>query len=77
MRSVLSVGVPAVVVLSVLSRGEPAAGRGATNKPFESANAIRYPGGKPPSAEEVELGKALFFDKRLSFNDTLACATCH
>ncbi len=38
---------------------------------------IRYPGGKPPSAQEVELGKKLFFDKRLSFNDTTSCATCH
>ena len=38
---------------------------------------IRYPGGKPPSAQEVELGKKLFFDKRLSFNDSTSCATCH
>lgn len=26
---------------------------------------------------KVELGKILFFDKRLSFNDTQSCASCH
>lgn len=29
------------------------------------------------SAEEVELGKTLFFDARLSYNGTMSCATCH
>jgi len=33
--------------------------------------------GTPPSAEEAELGKSLFFEKRLSFNGTMSCATCH
>lgn len=26
---------------------------------------------------KIELGRKLFFDRRLSINDTLACATCH
>lgn len=30
-----------------------------------------------PSAERVELGKKLFFDKRLSRDKTVSCATCH
>lgn len=29
------------------------------------------------SAEKVALGRRLFFDPRLSHNDTIACATCH
>jgi cytochrome c peroxidase len=29
------------------------------------------------SADKVALGKRLFFDPRLSHNDTIACATCH
>lgn len=29
------------------------------------------------SAEKVSLGKQLFFDKRLSGNQTVSCATCH
>ena len=38
---------------------------------------IPHPGGRPPSTAEVELGRRLFFDVRLSSNDTIACATCH
>jgi len=30
-----------------------------------------------PSAAEVELGRRLFFDRRLSANDTLSCGMCH
>lgn len=30
-----------------------------------------------PSAGEVELGRRLFFDRRLSANDTLSCGMCH
>jgi len=29
------------------------------------------------TVEKVELGKMLYFDKRLSGDDTIACATCH
>ena len=31
----------------------------------------------PLTKEKVELGRTLFFDKRLSKNDTIACASCH
>lgn len=31
----------------------------------------------PLTEEKVELGKWLFFDKQLSFNHTVSCATCH
>ncbi len=30
-----------------------------------------------PDANQVELGRLLFFDKRLSGDDTMSCATCH
>ncbi|WP_119287695.1 cytochrome-c peroxidase [Azohydromonas sediminis] len=33
--------------------------------------------GVPPSAAQVELGRQLFFDRRLSFNGTMSCAMCH
>lgn len=29
------------------------------------------------TAAGIELGRRLFFDRRLSFNDTLSCANCH
>jgi len=35
------------------------------------------PAGHPLSAVVAELGRELFFDKRLSATDTVACATCH
>lgn len=38
---------------------------------------IDYPDFEPPSSEKVELGRKLFFDTRLSINETQSCATCH
>jgi cytochrome c peroxidase len=35
------------------------------------------PEDNPMSEEKVELGRHLFYDKRLSGNGTLACASCH
>ncbi len=35
------------------------------------------PADNPLTNEKVELGKLLFFDKRLSKNETIACASCH
>ena len=31
----------------------------------------------PQDVALVKLGKALFFDRRLSVNNTLSCSTCH
>ncbi|MCY1070375.1 di-heme enzyme [Nannocystis sp. RBIL2] len=31
----------------------------------------------PMSAAKVELGRHIFYDERLSYNETMACATCH
>lgn len=36
-----------------------------------------HPAGNPPTAEKIALGKRLFFDKRLSADGTLSCASCH
>lgn len=38
---------------------------------------IHIPKDNPITTEKVELGRKLFFDKRLSINGTIACATCH
>jgi len=35
------------------------------------------PEDNPMTAEKVELGRHLFYDTRLSFNETQSCATCH
>lgn len=35
------------------------------------------PAGNPGTTEKAELGKKLFFDRRLSGDGTMSCATCH
>jgi cytochrome c peroxidase len=35
------------------------------------------PEDNPMTAEKVELGKLLYFDERLSKDDSISCATCH
>lgn len=37
----------------------------------------KVPDDNPMSAEKVELGRHLFFDTRLSLNETQSCGTCH
>jgi cytochrome c peroxidase len=38
---------------------------------------IPAPSSNPPTLENIELGRLLFFDRRLSHNNTLSCAMCH
>lgn len=38
---------------------------------------VPVPDDNPPTREKAELGRQLFFDKRLSRDGTVACATCH
>jgi len=35
------------------------------------------PQDNPMTAAKIELGRQLYFDKRLSVDDTVSCATCH
>lgn len=39
--------------------------------------AVPFPPHNPPTAGKVELGRKLFFDRRISFNGTMSCAMCH
>ena len=39
--------------------------------------AVPVPADNPLTREKIALGRKLFFDRRLSINDTLSCATCH
>lgn len=38
---------------------------------------MKTPRDNPLTAEKIELGKQLYFDKRLSSDDTISCASCH
>ena len=48
------------------------------NPPLALSDPSPYiPLNNPLTKENVALGRLLFFDKRLSVNNTVACATCH
>jgi cytochrome c peroxidase len=38
---------------------------------------VPIPVANPPTAQTIALGRLLFYDKRLSKDDTIACASCH
>ena len=38
---------------------------------------VTWPKDNPWSAEKAELGRLLYFDPRLSADNTVSCATCH
>ncbi|MFM7662524.1 MAG: cytochrome-c peroxidase [Bacteroidota bacterium] len=44
---------------------------------WTSISEIPSPKDNPISDDKVALGRKLFFDKRLSLNKTVSCATCH
>lgn len=57
--------------------GNPGLSMAAATLGVPDRDDIEYPDDEPPSAKEVYLGKVLFFDKRLSSNNHLSCASCH
>ena len=52
----------------------------AADEPFSVPKGLaplRIPDDNPMTAEKVALGKQLYFDKRLSTDNTISCASCH
>ena len=47
------------------------------DKSFSPFPEMNHPKDNPSSKDKVALGKKLFFDKRLSLNNEVSCATCH
>lgn len=45
--------------------------------PEDLSKEYPFPSDNPPSAQKIELGRALFFDKRLSRDESISCADCH
>lgn len=68
----------AISSLSASGASDPAqaAMPGANGKPVPTTNANFYDNGAP-DPQKVELGQLLFFDKILSGNQNISCATCH
>ena len=73
-------GLSVAVALPMLSAVEASAADTPMKLPqilgLEDPNTY-IPEDNPLTKEKVELGRTLFFDKRLSKNDTIACASCH
>lgn len=44
---------------------------------LEPVGAMPVPATNPQTPEKIELGKQLFFDRRLSGDGTMSCSTCH
>src|SRR4026209_1696432 len=40
-------------------------------------NPLVIPADNPPTPEKIELGKMLYFDPRLSSENSVSCASCH
>lgn len=70
----LALGAPAILLIPVFL---PAQSLSIGPKPPLGLFPVRYPADNPYSAEKAELGKLLYFDTRLSADNTVSCASCH
>ena len=57
--------------------GTPAALLANIAEPPPGLPVMPVPARNPATAAKIDLGRKLFFDRRLSFNRTLSCAMCH
>lgn len=57
--------------------GEPADLLRVIEKPPLGLPAVPIPEDNPVTRQKVQLGRKLFFDRRLSLNETMSCAMCH
>ncbi|MGD1073660.1 MAG: cytochrome c peroxidase [Bryobacteraceae bacterium] len=82
----ISVAVFALVVIAGGCGTKAPAPAAVSEKPIGAAIEIKAPLGLPPvpvpadnpvTAETVALGRTLFYDKKLSVDNSLACASCH
>jgi len=51
--------------------------RCSSGQDFNASLAVPTPIDNPQSLAKIALGRQLFFDKRLSLDETIACASCH
>ncbi|WP_316368455.1 cytochrome c peroxidase [Candidatus Thiodiazotropha sp. CDECU1] len=58
-------------------RGEVADLLGIANNPPLGLPPVPVPISNPLTSEKIALGRKLFYDRRLSLNDTFSCAMCH
>ena len=80
--SLIAGGVLLGIALSAICTASPGAPapayeRGAAKGLFRRPADVPHPANNPPSLARIELGKALFFDPRLSGSNAISCASCH
>jgi cytochrome c peroxidase len=73
----LSIAGATALGLTALLSPSADAQRGSSLKIPLGLKPISWPADNPYSAEKAELGKLLYFDKRLSSDQSVACASCH
>lgn len=56
---------------------QPEYNRDTAKATFQRPTSVPHPKDNPPTPERVALGKALFFDPRLSRANNISCASCH
>jgi cytochrome c peroxidase len=67
---------PALLMTAALLPLASAAGQNQFKIPL-GLKPVPVPADNPMTPEKVELGKQLYFDPRLSCDDTISCASCH
>ncbi len=63
--------------LDSMAKGEILPGPALANKPLLGLPALPVPADNPQTHAGIKLGRKLFFDRRLSLNNTMSCAMCH
>ena len=77
-RHAIAASLAASVAVSALAAGQsPGDDLEARKRAFARDTEIDYPENNPPNADRIALGKALFFDPRLSRAHVQSCASCH
>jgi len=79
MRSCISALLPGFALLAVACSADPTptSDQGVGVDIPRGFPTPRIPADNPISAEKAELGRHLFYDKRLSGNQAASCSTCH
>jgi len=73
----LASAVPAVLSVSILAPDNYIAPTLPAHYDFDLAAQDNTPRNDPPTDRIATLGRVLFYEKALSVNDTISCATCH
>src|SRR5262249_37988781 len=72
-----AIGTAAALLIQSAPRAAPAQDLAALKAAFRRPATVPFPADNPFSEKKRALGEALFHDKRLSVDGSLACASCH